>query len=88
MPATMPELAALSNIMVSETASIGEIENAKTAIRRIMTEVTPEDHMHIAIDVLATLRERDMTAFLGVIETCVIWVALSKASDLTFEPPF
>lgn len=80
---TIPDFAALSNVMASETASSAEIENAKTAIRAVMEQVSVEEHMHIAVDVLATLRERDSVAYMEIIYAGMIYLAYSSN-----EPPF
>jgi hypothetical protein len=64
---TLTELAQLSTQMAAVDISEKKLEKTKAKIRVIVAEMSVEEHMHVAIDILGTLRERDGEKFTAVI---------------------
>jgi hypothetical protein len=48
-----------SDVMASDHSSTKDIEAAKAAIREMLLPVDVDTHMHMCIDLLAVLNERD-----------------------------
>jgi hypothetical protein len=64
--ATMNEFRDYSEVMARGNSPEDEIETAKVEIMGIMSQFTEEEHMHMAVDILASLAHRDYLKFMAV----------------------
>jgi hypothetical protein len=64
--ATLNEFCDYSEVMANETSQFEEVEAAKSSIMEIMSEFTEDQHMHMCIDMIASLAYRDLMKFAAV----------------------
>jgi hypothetical protein len=64
--ATLQEFRDYSEVMARRNSPEDEIETAKVEIMGLMEKFTTDEHMHMCVDMLATLAIRDYLKFVAV----------------------
>jgi hypothetical protein len=62
----MQEFCDYSEVMANQDSQFEEVEAAKTSIMEIMSEFTEDQHMHMTVDMMASLAYRDYLKFMAV----------------------